>query len=472
MSLYRPSILGALAACLVFFPTAGFAQQAVPSPLPEEPLPQDLTVIEAPATAGPVETAAPAANTAEPRVQAEPRVDPTDPAAEVAQAPLRKTSPDIDPYDALGIKVGTFTVYSSVETTVGYTTNGQGVAGSPETGLAAVTPELKAVSDWSRHEATLSMRGTYETYSDGEVEDNPNADFEATLKLDHAEEWTTDLAAAYHYRVQELSDPNTPGGLDDPPGVHEYVASADTRGRFGRSILEFGTSVDRTVYEDGTSGGVPVDQSDRDETEIEARLRYGFAVTDITTPFIEARIGREQYDQKVDNNGFERSSWIYSIRGGIAYQSWPVLTAEVAAGYATAQPDDGALSSLETWTLDGWVAWRPDDLTAVLFSAYTDFSPTSDPTSSGSVVNDMSVDLDYEWRENVTLGALAGVNHERFRDTDDRTETTYRLGADATWKLNRNIWLIGGYLHEWLDSSEPNADYNSDEVRLTLRLQQ
>jgi hypothetical protein len=464
-------ILGILAVSLLM-PGRGQAQEMDPSAASAgEQSDADLTVIEARTAGAPDAAADPIDNRAEQPMQAETRVDTTDPLADIVQVPLRKTSPDVEPYEALGIRAGSFILYPSLETTVGYTTNAQGVAGSPESALGAVTPEFRAVSDWSRHEATFSMRGTYETYADDSVDDQPNADIEATLKLEHSEEWTTDLAAAYHYREQELSDPNTPGGLDEPPPVHEFVASADMRGRFGRSVVEWGTHVDRTIYEDGTSGGVVVDQSDRDETEFGGRLRYGFAVTDVTTPFVEVRLAREQYDQKVDNNGFERSAWIYGLRGGISYQAWPVLTAELAVGYARAEPDDDALSALDTLTFDGWLSWMPTELTTVRLNAYTDFSPTSDPASSGSVVHDASVDLDYEWRENVTLGALAGVNYERFKGTGER-DTTYRLGADATWKLNRNLWLIGGYLHEWLDSNEPGEDYSSDEVRLTLRLQQ
>jgi hypothetical protein len=466
-------ILGILAACLVL-PASGPAQEADPATTPggQQASAADLTVIEAAARGTSSEQPAePVDNQAEQRVRAEPWVDTTDPLAEVAAAPLRKTSPEIEPYEALGIRAGSFILYPSIETAVGYTTNAQGVAGGRDSAFVTVTPEMRAVSDWARHEATISMRGTYEDYFEDPDADDPTADIEATLKLEHNEEWTTDLAAAYHYRRQDLSDPNTPGGLDEGPPVHEFVTSADMRGRFGRSVVEWGTHVTRTVYEDGTSGGVPLDQSDRDETEIGGRLRYGFAVTDVTTPFIEARLAREQYDQTVDNNGFERSAWIYGLRGGIAYQAWPVLTAELAVGYARAEPDDDALSSLETLTFDGWLTWMPTELTTVRFNAYTDFSPTSDPASSGSVAHDASVDLDYEWRENVTLGALAGVNYERFIGTDVK-ETTVRAGVDATWKLNRNLWLIGGYLHEWFDSSEPDADYNSDEVRLTLRLQQ
>ena len=135
------------------------------------------------------------------------------------------------------------------------------------------------------------MRGTYEDYFEDPDDDDPTADIEATLKLEHNEEWTTDLAAAYHYRQQDLSDPNTPGASTRGRRCMNSSRSADMRGRFGRSVVEWGARSTAPSMRTARRGGVPLDQSDRDETEIGGRLRYGFAVTDVTTPFVEARSG-------------------------------------------------------------------------------------------------------------------------------------------------------------------------------------
>jgi hypothetical protein len=37
--------------------------------------------------------------------------------------------------------------------------------------------------------------------------------------------------------------------------------------------------------------------------------------------------------------------------------------------------------------------------------------------------------------------------------------------------MNRTAWLTAGYLHEWLASTDAARDYQSDAVRLELRMQ-
>jgi hypothetical protein len=400
----------------------------------------------------------------------EPAVDTTDPVADIAAAPLRRTSPEIGSYDALGIRAGSFILYPSLETTIGYSTNASGSAGGAESGFGSVAPELRVQSDWARHEATLTMRGSYEDFTEDSIDERPTASLDGTARLDLAEGWTANLAAGYDFTTQSLSDPNFPAGVDEPPGVHSLTSSAELRGGMGRNVVELETSLDRTIYADGTSGGLEVDQGDRTNTEIGGRLRYGFAVSPVLMPFIEGEAARRIYDRKVDNDGIERSAWIYGLRGGIAYRSDPVLSGEIAVGYARAEADDASLSAIEALTFDGSLVWSPTELTTVTFTGSTEVNSGTDPASSGSILYAAAVDVAYLWRENVTFDALANVSHERFEGTDQE-DTTYQLGLGATWRLNRSVHLSGGYVHEWLDSSEAGRDYESDSVRLTLRLQ-
>lgn len=405
-----------------------------------------------------------------PRVTPAATVDAVDAETDVFSAPLRRTSPEVDPYEPLGIRAGSFILYPSLETTLGYTTNGANAAGGSESAYATIAPELRMVSDWARHEATLTLRGSYREFTDGSVDDQPTALIDGTVRLDLAEEWVADFSAGYDYYVQSFSDPDFPAGVDKPPGVHDFAGSGTLRGRFGRNFLEVGTAVDRTIYEDGTSGGVEVDQGDRNNTVVGGRLRYGYAVTPLVTPFVEGAVARRHYDRKFDDNGIERSSWNYAIRGGFAYRNDPVLSGEVAIGYAISELDDASLAALEALTFDGSLVWSPSELTTVTFNGATTLDPSTNPASSGSVVYDASVDIAYQWRRNITIGGLAGVQYDRFEGAG-ADETTYRLGLNTTWRINRTLHLIAGYLHEWTDSADPASEYSADSVYATVRLQ-
>src|SRR4051794_27349063 len=76
-----------------------------------------------------------------------------------------RTVSTADPYAQLGIRAGTFIVYPAVESDVGYTTNAAGSAGGRPSTIVTVRPEVIIRSDWSRNSASLTLRGSYETFS-------------------------------------------------------------------------------------------------------------------------------------------------------------------------------------------------------------------------------------------------------------------------------------------------------------------
>jgi hypothetical protein len=389
---------------------------------------------------------------------------------EALSNPRRITPPETDPYEALGIRAGGFILYPSLTVGGGYTTNADAAAGGSAAFFGALTPELLVQSDWARHAATVRMRGTLEQTFDGSAV-SPAASIEATGRLDIADGWTGNLATSYDYSQQATSDPDFPAGSDVSPGVHEFAASAGLSGHAaGRGVFTIEGTVARSLYEPGSSGGVPIDQGDRDNAVFGGRLRLGYEATPTLTPFVEGRIARRQYDRPLDTNNLARSSTMLGWRAGIAIDRGPILTGEIAVGVTEARLDDATLADLRAITVDGSLVWAPTSLTTVSFDASTELNPSTDPASSGSVVYDGSLELAYAWRRNVTLTGNGGVRHERHEGTN-LTDTTYRAGFGATWKLNRAARLTAAYTHAWLSSSDPSRDYQSDEVRLELRLQ-
>ncbi|MGA2568584.1 MAG: outer membrane beta-barrel protein, partial [Pseudolabrys sp.] len=84
--------------------------------------------------------------------------------------PTRKahTEPD-DPYAPLGLRAGAFDLFPAVELIGGYDTNPGRVAGGAGAAVYIVAPELRAQSDWSRHELKVDLRGSYTDYSPDET---------------------------------------------------------------------------------------------------------------------------------------------------------------------------------------------------------------------------------------------------------------------------------------------------------------
>ena len=379
----------------------------------------------------------------------------------------RKAVVDDDPFAAIGIRASSFILYPSLTTTAEHGANASGKGPSD---TITVTPELRLQSDWAQHEATLTLRGSYDKEFTSTTPDSPSASAEATGRIDLKPGWTIGLDGRYDYSQQDITDPSFPAGVDHPPGVHSFSGSTTLNGHFGRTIFALQGKADRTLYENGTSGGAVLDQGYRDNTAFGGRLRLGYESPLGVTPFVEGEVSRRQYDQTTDNNGLRRGSLATIGRAGLAFDRGPVLTGEMALGYGVQSFDDAALAPLRALTADGSLVWSPTRLYTVTLGSATAFNPGTDAGSSGSVAYNGSVDVAYAWKHDLTVDWTASVGHETFQGTD-RVDTTVKAGVGATWKLNRRTYLTGGYTHVWANSTAAGNTYQSDALRLELRLQ-
>jgi hypothetical protein len=365
--------------------------------------------------------------------------------------------PEDDPFAALGLRAGGFIFLPAVDVTAGYTSNAAGIAGGTASGTWTVAPDLYFKSDWAEHEATLRLRGSYQQFTDGITESQPTATIAATGRVDLPDEWRLDVTAGYNFQNQSVSDPNFPAGVDEAPGVHDLITTAAVTGDFGRFELTVQGAVERTVYENGMAGMVVVDQGDRTNNRYGLSLRAGYEMTPSITPFVEGELAWRVYDRPIDDEGIRRSSQGEAIRAGLAFDRDPFLKGEIAVGARRERFDDASLATLRALTVDGSLVWRPTRLTTVTLNASTGFNPST-------------VELDYAWRRNVTLKANAGVKDEHFQGIDLENRT-YSAGLGWVWKLNRTLHLTAGYIHQWLVSSDPAGDYQSDAVSVGLRVQ-
>ena len=96
-----------------------------------------------------------------------------EPAAAIDGGP-RVLRPALDPYTPLGVRKGSFVVFSSLETSLRGTRH-SGTGGGDDGVAVIVAPEVVARSDWSRHAMTLALRGAYETFVDGDAPDDISA---------------------------------------------------------------------------------------------------------------------------------------------------------------------------------------------------------------------------------------------------------------------------------------------------------
>ena len=383
--------------------------------------------------------------------------------------PARKPTADqTDPYAPLGIRAGGMVLLPSLTLDAGYTTNAGATAGGTPSPFVTVSPELLLKSDWPTNAFSLDLKGTYQNFTDDSSDDDPTGSADASATIDLPHDWAADLDAGVAYDRQTLDDVTNPP--DGPSGVTSFTSSADLDGEIGPLAVTVTGSADRTQYADTTTSGVTVDQSDRNNNVFGAKLRVGYDGGGVLTPFVEGEVDRRAYDHTVDSGGKQRSGTGLAARVGVEFNSDPVLSGEIAVGTWRETFDDPTLTAIGAFTVDGNLVWSPRRLTTVTFGTSTTVNPTTDPTSSGSVVHDGSVEVAYAWRPNVDLSAKAELSREEYQGTGE-VDDTYDLSLVSTWKISRDLQLGTSYVHEWLASSDPSNNYQSDTVKVELRAQ-
>ena len=88
--------------------------------------------------------------------------------------PLKRTKEEEEPYGPVGVREGAFLLKPSIEVTEGYDDNPLRVQSGPGSAFTTVKSELSGKSDWSRHELSFDLRGSFTHYTDIDHNDRPD----------------------------------------------------------------------------------------------------------------------------------------------------------------------------------------------------------------------------------------------------------------------------------------------------------
>jgi hypothetical protein len=386
--------------------------------------------------------------------------------------PLRKRTLETDPYAQVGYRVGNVALFPAIEQGVGYDTNPNREGGAKKGSVLLRTQgELRIQSDWSRHELTGLLRGAYNDYPSVKSADRPEGSGRLNLRLDAARDTRIDLETRYFLDTQRPGSPELDTSVRDRPLVQSGGASAGVTQRFNRLSLGLRGSVDRAVYEDArlTSGTI-LDQSDRNRTQYEGRVRAGYDLKPGWVPFVEGIVDTRDYDRRVDNGGFRRSSDGLGARAGTTFEITPILTGEASAGYMTRDYEDVRLRELRGPIADGALIWAPTPLTTVRLRGSTEIADTSVEDSNGILFSRASLEVQHDLRRNLSLIGSVSVSEADYRGIDLREEG-FAGSVKLDYRLTRSVALRASFTHERLKSTDPGSDYTANVYLVGLRFQ-
>lgn len=376
-----------------------------------------------------------------------------------------------DPYAPLGLRVGTFTLYSTFEQGLNWNSN-VNYSENAESALRSETSlRFRAESDWAQHSARMEAFGTLREAIDGPNVDDNDAGFDGELQVDITDELRALGTLNYAIRPESASSPIIIEDAVSRPIRQTLEGTAGLQKDVGK--LRFGITgglLNETYGDADLANGEILSQKERDSLLATVKLRAGYEISPAVTPFAEVEVGRRKYDVEADLAGFRRSSDRLAARVGVELDMGEKLRGEIAAGWLQETPDDNRLAKISSPSVDATLRWSPERGTDVTLLGSTTVETTDAPDQSGSLLYTGRLSVDRAIRANLTGNAALGAAWRDYVGSDGH-DLTLSAEVGLTWWLNRYMGITGRARHEQLESNLEGRDAKVNSVFLGVRLQ-
>jgi hypothetical protein len=401
-----------------------------------------------------------------------PPVEPIEPIAKPAKKRKAHTEPE-DPYAPLGIRAGGFDLFPAVELSGGYSSNPGQSHDAKGAALYTVVPELKAQSNWSRHELKAELRGSYTGYSPDQTPTLSRPYFNGKVdgRIDVTRDTRIDLGGRLLVSTDNPGSPNLQAGLAKLPIFTTFGGGAGIGHKFNRFDLSLKGDAERTVYQNSElTDGTTASNDDRNFNQYGGKLRGGYELLPGVTPFVEFDADTRTHDLNADFSGYQRDSNGLTGKAGTTFKLSSLLTGEIALGYTRRVYQDPRLENVAGLIGDASLVWTASALTTVKLTGSSTIGESTVPGVSGTLYRDVGLQVDHAFRRWLIGSVKLGFGLDDYVGLS-RQDQRYSAGVALTYKFNRS-WQVKGELREdWLRSNISGNDYNATTVLLGLRWQ-
>jgi hypothetical protein len=395
-----------------------------------------------------------------------------DPVSGAPKTLVRRPVIDDKPFDPTGIEAGSFLLKPAIEVSGGYDTNpARTNAGGDASNFGIVAPELKVNSNWSRHELTADLRGSYIWYGVAKTLDRPTFNGKIDGRVDVTSQTRIDLESRLIIATDNPGSPNIQAGLARLPISTDVGSTIGVGQRFNRFDVEVKGGFDRTIYQNSVfTDGEVSSNDDRNFDQYSTQLRAGYELTPGIKPFVELDADRRHHDLPFDAFGFDRDSDGAAGKIGSTFELSRILTGQIAFGYLERRFGDPNLPTIQGPTLDASLTWAASALTTFKLTAVTSANETTLAGVSGVFTHELGFEIDHAFRTWLDANIKLTGDRDAYVGSP-RLDDRYVAAFDLTYKLNREVQLKGELRREWLNSNEPGNDYQAYVAMLGVRAQ-
>ena len=384
----------------------------------------------------------------------------------------RDLTEEENPFQAVGIRIGSITLRPTLEQGVEVTSNRTASAGGGAATSSNTTLRLEGVSDWRNGSLETTGFVTLRKAFSGNSEIDPEAGASIKLTQPILRDWGYTIGAAYGLkRESAVSGSALPTTITKRPLAQDIRLSLGVGKSEGALQPSFKLELDRLTYGEAVdSAGASISQSDRDQTSLRGTLRLGAELSPAVTPFVEVAYGKTWRDEAVDVFGNDRSSTDMRASIGAEINLSKKLNGEFSVGWLRQSFESSGLSDIDGIALAAALNWSPVQGTVVTAGLTTNAESANSATVSGSLVYGATLGLTHQLSSRWSTSANFSAAYRDFT-AGGGNDTSLSAELAATYWVNRMLGVNAKARYESVSSSDPLRESDTTTLLLGLKIQ-
>ncbi|WP_207478451.1 outer membrane beta-barrel protein [Arenibaculum pallidiluteum] len=369
-------------------------------------------------------------------------------------------------FDPLGIRAGSFLIFPQVEAGVTWDSNVFASEDNSESDfLLELSPSVTARNESGVHFLQLRAGADIGRYVDQSSEKYIDFLANAAGRYDIARETRLSGELGVRGDHEAGGDPDSPTDRAEPVDYRVGLAQIGLRQGFNRFAVSAGGSVEYRDYDDvRRRDGLDADQDFRDRTIYATTLRGSYELQPGIETFVRGTYDWTRY--RLEERA-QRDSTGWEIAVGSDFDLTGLLTGSAYVGYEQRDYDNDLLEDPSGISAGVRLDWAVTQLTSVTGEVTRKLEETTSLTVSARERTLLRLGVDHELLRNLILNGTAGVRRDDFQGST-REDDYLLVGAGATYLMNRNVYVRGGWDFITRDSNTAGNDY--DRHLVTLRL--
>ncbi len=388
----------------------------------------------------------------------DPRTAPVAPTWEHGEAATTQPAPITH-----GQRIGDFTLYSDIKSGIFYDDNIYATNHSTRAdGVATVSPRAILQSNWEKNEFVAEAQTDLTGYYEHSRENTADWHVSTEGRIDASDTTQILLGLLALQDHEDRASPDAVAGLSPTPYT-QLNAYAGIAHNIGSYSIRLGGSAEQLTFGNVMGSYGEIDQTDRN------RERYSFGglvqydLDPAFRPYIKASGVFHEYQQRIDNFGYARSSQGAEVGLGAVLRITEQLTGDAYVGGTTRDYQDTWFRDVNTSVATAYLRWEPTYETVMVLFFNRSLEETTLPGSPGYIYNIVGGRIEQALTENLTGILRAAVARAEFVDTS-RNDDEGDFSVGLRYSLTEYVTLGCDYRYTVRTSVSEYADYGRNQA--------